>query len=282
MSPETAMLRIGQIDYANCFPIFNSLKNSHPPGSYSFIKGVPSELNAMLSSGQLDVCPSSSIEYARHPEKYLILKNLSISSIGPVKSVFLFSRFPIENLDGKTIGLTGESATSVNLLKIALGVFYKFSNSYVKLENASIGALDDFPAILLIGDTALKTGLHDVKDVYAYDLGEIWYQMTGLPFVFALWIIREETVRNAKREVAALYGRLCRAKNHACKSFESCAGDFGQEWIKKNELVNYWTAMSYDLTPGHIEGLQLFYRFSAGLRLIEKEPRIRLYPGNCV
>jgi chorismate dehydratase len=279
MRTETSFLRIGQIDYANCFPIFCCLKNINPESSYTFIKGVPSELNSMLSSGQLDICPSSSIEYARHPDKYLILKDLSISSIGKVKSVFLFSRSSIENLDGKTLGLTGESATSVNLLKITLGRFYKFHNSYVKIEKASIDALDDFPAILLIGDTALKTGLQGIKGVYAYDLGDIWFRNTGLPFVFALWIIRKEAVMKTRREAFSLYSRLCMAKQHAYKSFESCAEHFGNEWIGRNELINYWKTISYDLTSNHIEGLQLFYRYSADLGLIEKEPPIRIFPG---
>jgi chorismate dehydratase len=281
MSPDTEILRIGQIDYANCFPIFNCLKNTNPECSYAFIKGVPSELNSMLSSGRLDLCPSSSIEYARHPNNYLILKDLSISSIGRVKSVFLFSRFPIENLDGKTLGVTGESATSVNLLKIALGKFCKFHNTYVKIENASIDALDDFPAVLLIGDTALRAGLQDMKDVHAYDLGDIWFKNTGLPFVFALWIIREETVLKAKREAISLYSRLCHAKMHAYKTFESCADDFGMEWIGKSELINYWQTISYDLTPRHIEGLRLFYHLSADLGLIDREPPIRIFPDNC-
>jgi chorismate dehydratase len=280
MSHDSAILRIGQIDYANCYPIFRSLINSNPENNYTFVKGVPSELNSLLSSGQLDICPSSSIEYARHPDKYLILRDLSISSIGRVKSVFMFSRFPIENLNGKTVGLTGESATSVNLLKITLGEFYKFHNSYVKIENASIDALDDFAAILLIGDTALKAGLNVIEDVYVYDLGEIWLKNTGLPFVFALWIIREEAVQRAKMEVISLYSRLCHAKQQAYGSFENYAEDFGMDWIGKNELINYWKTISYDLTTSHIEGLQLFYHLSTNLGLVEKEPLIRIFPEN--
>jgi chorismate dehydratase len=107
----------------------------------------------MLLSGQLDVCPSSSIEFAKHPESYLILKDLSISSIGRVKSVYLLSRLPIENLDQQTLGLTGESDTSVNLLKIILHKFYGHRNSFETLRISTPEALSDFPAILLIGDS---------------------------------------------------------------------------------------------------------------------------------
>ncbi len=112
------MLRIGRIDYANCTPIFHGLQELATGEEYQFIGGVPSRLNALLAAGEIDACPSSSIEYALHPERYLILPDISISSIGAVGSVLLFSRIPIEDLHGQTILLSSESATSVNLLRI--------------------------------------------------------------------------------------------------------------------------------------------------------------------
>ena len=114
------MLRIGQIEYANCTPLFHVLREQFPGSGYEFVTGVPAELNRMLLAGEIDVCPSSSIEYAYHPDRYTILPHLSISSIGAVASVLLFSKVPVEELDGLKIRLSSESATSVNLLKILL------------------------------------------------------------------------------------------------------------------------------------------------------------------
>jgi chorismate dehydratase len=232
----------------------------------------------MLSSGQLDICPSSSIEFAKHPQKYLILRNLSISSIGQVNSVFLFSRLPIEKLNGQTVGLTKESDTSVNLLKIILQKFYNYHNSYSKVTDSTIDTLNDFSAILLIGDSALREGLHKVNDVYAYDLGDLWYRHTGLPFVFALWIVREDIVLEERNNVINLYTELCNAKHRAYSSFEKLVESFGNEWIGREELIKYWQTISYDLTPHHLEGLGKFYSYSAELGLIERDPQIRLFP----
>ena len=86
------MLKIGQIDYANCTPLFHVLREQFPCSGYEFVAGVPAELNRLLLSGEIDVCPSSSIEYAYHPELYTILPQLSISSIGAVASVLLWVR----------------------------------------------------------------------------------------------------------------------------------------------------------------------------------------------
>ncbi len=232
----------------------------------------------MLSSGCLDICPSSSIEFAKHPDKYLILKNLSISSIGQVKSVFMFSRLPIEKLNGLTIGLTKESDTSINLLKIILQKFYSFHNSYSKIKDSSIDTLDDFNAILLIGDSAIKAGIRKTKDVFVYDLGDLWYKHTGLPFVFALWILREDAVQREIKYTFNLYTELCNAKQCAYKSYDKLAETFGNEWIGREELINYWRTISYDLTPDHLEGLRKFYRYSSELGLIEGEPQLRIFP----
>jgi chorismate dehydratase len=274
------ILRIGQIEYANCVPIYAYLQNAYPASDYRYIKGVPSELNSKLFLGQLDVCPSSSIEFAKHPESYLILNDLSISSVGRVKSVYLFSKLPIESLDQQTVGLTGESDTSVNLLKIILRKFYGHRNTYEKLRIPTPDALSDLPAILLIGDSALKAGLHRNSGIYAYDLGELWDNNTGLPFVFALWIAREETVSKKRECVHVLYTKLCEAKHGASGMLTKFAESFNKEWISTDELIAYWKTISYDLTSRHLDGLLAFYRFSAELGLIEAVPPIRFFPGS--
>src|SRR4051794_23046562 len=106
-------LRIGKISYVNCAPIFAAHKELFPGSKYDFVEGVPSRLNRLLSQGEIDLCPSSSIEYAQRFRRYYLLPGLSISSFGAVKSVLLFSRIPLESLDGTTVGLTAESDTSV-------------------------------------------------------------------------------------------------------------------------------------------------------------------------
>jgi chorismate dehydratase len=270
-------LRVGQISYANCTPIFVCLKNFHDCSNYRFVHGTPSRLNSMLATGEIDICPSSSIEFAKHPQKYLILPNISISSDVQVKSVLLFSRLPIEEINRQNIGLTDESATSVNLLKIILRRFYCYENSYHTLNMSSTAALADYPAILLIGDAALKEGIHRSEGTYVYDLGELWHRFTGLPFVFALWLVREETVARQKSEVETFYSSLCHSKKMAGSSFDAIASSCREDWISENEIIEYWKTISYDLTSRHVEGLQTFFRYAADLSIIDHVPDIRLF-----
>lgn len=267
------MLRIGRITYANCSPIFHELQKQAPGEDYQFIGGVPSHLNALLAAGEIDVCPSSSIQYALHPERYLILPDLSISSIGAVASVLLFSRIPIEELDGHTILLSSESATSVNLLRILLKKRFGCTCSFSVSDQPLDSALREAPAMLLIGDTALRASLRET-DLHVYDLGELWHEWTGLPFVFALWFCGRRVAKDRYTEVTRLARHLIASKEHACADLESIAQSSSEaQWMGRDRLVAYWRDnISYDLDSRHLDGLTLFYRYCTELGLLPAEP----------
>lgn len=268
------MLRIGRISYANCTPIFHALEELYGDCGYEYIAGVPARLNDLLKKGEIDVCPSSSIEFARHIDDYLILPGISISSYGPVKSVLLFSKLPIEELDGSKILLSSESATSVNLLKILLEKRYSCNCSY-QVATESPLFKTGFPAMLLIGDSALKQ-LQSTSDLLVYDLGEIWYRWTGLPFVFALWLVNMRSVKEQGEKVRMLAGQLVQAKKYAAENLEKIAENSADaEWWGRKPLVEYWERnISYDLNETYCEGLNLFYKYSAEMGLIRQAPKL--------
>jgi chorismate dehydratase len=271
------MIRIGQIDYANCTPIFTALQEKFGGENYTFVKGVPAKLNGMLNRGEIDVCPASSIEYGKFPGRYLLLPEISISSIGAVKSVLLFSRVPISELDGACIALTTESETSVNLIRIILAKCYGFANTFERSTLPVRDALAQFSAMLLIGDAALKENL-DSRGCYVYDLGELWLDFTGLPFVFALWMVTREAAEQKTVEVRMLAERLHAAKHYAYETYEAIAERcIEREWLGKSALVDYWRTISYDLTPLHLEGVATFFRYASELGLLETEPEIKVF-----
>lgn len=260
------MLKIGQIDYANCTPLFHVLREQFPCSGYEFVAGVPAELNRLLLSGEIDVCPSSSIEYAYNPECYTILPQLSISSIGAVASVLLFSKVSVEKLDGRKILLSSESATSVNLLKILLGRRFGCSCIYEIARSGATVADGDSSALLLIGDSALRTAL-EKSDMYVYDLGEMWYSWTGLPFVFALWLCRNEVADGLELKVLAR--QLIRAKNLVPSLLEQIAASAKEAgWMGHDRLLSYWRDnISYQLDDRAQAGLMLYFAtcFECGL-----------------
>jgi len=270
-------LAVGHITYANCVPFFHYLAEVGFRGR--IVEGVPAELNRLLSTGAIDVSPSSSFEYACRWQDYLLLPGHSISSCGPVRSVLLFAARPIEELEGAEIALTGESATSVNLLHILLGEFYGFRKVTYRVPERPVEALiaEGVPA-LLIGDRALRAALGATGKVY--DLGELWYRFTGLPFVFALWILCREAAQTKQQEVTALLRQLTASRSRAFASLETVAAATPErQWMGEPGLVAYWRCMSYELDERHLAGLRHFFTLAVKYGLLKAQPEIRFFAG---
>lgn len=262
------LLRIGRIRYANLFPIFYMLERSADCSAYEFVEGVPSVVNRLLREGDIDISPSSSIEYLRNEERYTVLDGHSISSAGPVGSILLFSRRPIETLNGLIVLASSQSETSVALLEIVLNKFYDLDCPLKSTSEPLEKAIETHTAYLLIGDDALREALKWPK-LYIYDLGDIWHKNTGLPFVFALWIARNDW----SMEEPALFERFRKdldvAKVGALKNLRTIAGESPLlSMLSEDEIVSYWKGISYDLDEEHKKGLKLFRKYAEELKLL--------------
>jgi chorismate dehydratase len=262
-------LKVGRIPFANLFPIFYTLEKEFDCSCYEFVEGVPSSLNAMLREGSVDLSPSSSIEYLHNPLLYGYVDGISVSSKGPVGSIFLFSKRPIGSLSGCTIYVTSQSETSIALLHIVLRRFYGISCPLTVSENPESMYAEAF---LLIGDEALKyhsgMKIQDAKiqdvvgSVFVYDLGEIWHQKTGLPFVFALWIVRKELYHpdDARHDLFVKFaGDLLKAKEESLNNLHEIAGHSPMKaFMTEEAIINYWNKLDYELSDEHKKGLYLF------------------------
>jgi len=269
-------LKIGRIPYANFYPIFYYFDRECKNSAYKFVKGVPSKVNRMLREGELDISPSSSIEFLRNRSEYLILPWFSINSSGCINSILLFSKCPIQELGGKDIALSSESETSAALLKIILKEFLSLKCRFSTVDRRSVkNILSSFSAVLHIGDTAMREAkklsagaIHESPpQLYIYDLGELWFKYTGLPFVFALWIVRKSAASEKKELVKKFSSDLLKAKKYARRQFPLIAGETPQrKWLSEKELIDYWKTISYDFTEKQMEGLNLFEKYLRKLR----------------
>jgi chorismate dehydratase len=268
---KNGKLNVGRIPYANLFPIFHYLERNGNKEKYRFVNGAPSELNKMLRHGELDISPSSSVEYLKNKSQYRILPYLSISSSGPINSIFLFTKFPIEELGGKHIAVTSDSDTSTALLKVILKEFLSLDCTFEPTQKINVNdLLSTYAAALHIGDTAmtegkkLRNGMSDsIPGLNIYDLGELWHTYTGLPFVYALWVIRKESIDKKDDLIRDLSDELLNAKQFSSQKLSAIAKDAPHnKWIKEEELVRYWKDISYDFTRKHMEGLELFEKYA--------------------
>lgn len=260
-------LKIGRFLYSNLFPIFYMLERECDCSGYEFIEGVPSELNRKIHSGEIDVSPSSSIEYLRNPWRYDLIGNHSISCRGPVRSIFLFSKRPVEALGGMTILTTSQSETSVALLRIILKKFIGIDAGLTSSSDPIEKAMDRAEAYMLIGDDALVQAMR-WPHLHRYDLGDLWFRHTGLPMTFALWIAGRECCTEG--ELLAQFRKdLDKAKALALRNLEAIAGASPLKGLlTAEELVQYWEGISYDFTAEHQAGLDLFKQYAGELGIL--------------
>lgn len=187
-------LRIGCVKYLNSRPLIHAYDGE-------VIYDHPSALAREISRGQLDagLVPIFEALGARH---YAVVDDVAIACDGPVYSVFLAHRVPLAQL--RTVAVDPASLTSVHMLKVLLAEFHGVRPQFVDAaENAA-----NADAELWIGNQAIDFR-HEHRDCEFLDLGEEWRRCTGLPFVFAVWMLRPDLERIG--EVAAAFRELKRA-----------------------------------------------------------------------
>src|SRR2546429_194294 len=256
-------MRIGRIGYINCAPVYGAIDRgvvALPPGG-ELVTGTPAELNDLLVAGELDVSVISAIEYARHSKDLVLLPELAISCDGPVRSVALFSRRTVGQLDGRTVLLSASSRTSVALLELLCGDVWKVRPHFAeaRAEAGDLDALEGLPhdAVLVIGDAALLLAARHAYP-HRYDLGEEWKRWTGLPFVFAVWAARR--VANAGSTKQA-HASLLASRAWGLEHLDALATDASRvTGVAVPACREYLGGLDYALTYKHLAGLTDFFR----------------------
>lgn len=254
-------MRLGRIPWINCYPVYGAMDRGLVDCGAELVTGTASDLNDLLAAGELDVSVVSAVEYARDAGSYHLLPDLAISCDGPVHSVKLFSRRPLQDLDGATVLLSSSSRTSVLLLELLCRHRWKVSPrlATVRAEATDLDALAHFPhdAVLVIGDAALVLAS---RGGYAWsaDLGAEWKAWTGLPFVFAVWAARRAA---SARQVQALHESLCASRDWGLAHLDLLAD---QAWattgIDRGVCRAYLGDLDYRFTYRHLAGLTDFFR----------------------
>ncbi|MEF2230049.1 MAG: menaquinone biosynthesis protein [Pseudodesulfovibrio sp.] len=273
-------VRLGRIGYLNVLPIHYPLETGVIPNDFEIVAGPPAELNRFMDAGRLDISGCSSIEYARHPEKYYLIPDIAIGSRGPVQSVLLLSRGPVELLDGKTILVSAQTHTSAALLRVLLAELWQVESGYVTGDaTARLDAGQRPEAILCIGDEALNLRHHPDYPVRT-DLGEAWRELTGEPFIFGVWIASRSSFTRDEARVRRACETLMAARRWGTDHLaEICVLAAQGSRLSQREMCSYFVGLLYDFGEPEVRGLTLFYERLAKHGIIDRVPPITFLPG---
>ncbi len=269
------MIKLGHIIYSNCFPPHAAIVTQKLAFPFKLVEGIPTQLNRLLYEASIDVSPSSSIEYAMNPGRYILLPDLSITSKKKVMSILLESTVPIGDLNNKVVALTTASATSVVLLRILLELRYGVNPGYILYDQGVEDPSDKSDAMLTIGDLAIQR-LATSTYPHRYDLGELWHEFTGLPFVFALWQVNDR--KNIHKELGRLYDILMESKAYGLAHLKELAETYaGRFNLPASVLYDYWNLFSYSFGEEEQKGLLTYYGYAAEIGAIEAVTDLRFW-----
>ena len=251
MSSMSTPLRVGRIPYLNSEPFYYGL-GSEPEADALIAVELhslpPRAMGEAARRGELDAGPFSLVDCFGLRGEFEPL-GLGIAARGPVGSVLLFARRPLEALTGALIGVSDATVTSAALLRVLLAHRYEVRpRAYVHPSEAR-------DALLLIGDEALTfpEGLPHLP--YRYDLAEEWFHWQGLPFVFALWMVRRDLPPAAKDALSSLLGRQLERNGRRLEAIVRSRSDLG---LAEARAVEYLAAFRYRLGPEEERAIERF------------------------
>lgn len=255
---QIAAVRLGAVSYLNSRPLVENL-SSLLPGSEIRLD-YPSRLADALARRELDIALIPSIEYFRG-SGYEIVSDACVAARGEVLSVKLYCR--VHPGDIRRLALDEGSRTSATLSKVILAERYGAFPESEPLSMESMTTDSTADAVLLIGDRAMKAPEESFVEVM--DLGEMWYDWTGLPFVFAMWVAHQNA------ELNGVACALQKARDCGLEQVDRIAAEAAPRLGISEQLGRHYLTsnLHYRMTSAERSGLQLFHELASQHNLVD-------------
>lgn len=262
-------MRISAISYLNTAPLMWDFEQGEAGKHFEISYTIPSNCAAELAQGEADIGIIPAAAYTTIPN-LRIIPNVAIASKRAVRSILLVSHKPIEKIE--TVALDTSSLTSVALTRVLFEKFWGGQRAFSSHAPDLDAMLNQNDAALLIGDPALKI---DRSEYRTWDLAEEWIRLTGKPFVFAFWAVREAALERAELDLASLFQV---SRDHGLEALHvqqiaelwaprvGISEDVAREYLSSN--------IYYFLDDACLEGLRLFYQYSRECGALPEAPAL--------
>lgn len=262
--------KLGAVSFLNTKPLIYGLEKNLFPHKFEIVKAIPSSLAVQLNAGKLDVALIPSIAYARNSPTLRIVPDCGIIAHGAVNSIRLYFNKDLKSI--RTVALDISSMTSVVLTKIILAERYEIKPEFIAAEPDVGKMLSAADAALVIGDAALfKT---ESAGMDYLDLAEEWRDMTGLPFVFAVWAGRDGAIDLDDTQA------IISSKNLGLDNIDAVCEAAAAEYNTEVGLVkSYLTEnIQFNLGEEEIAGMRQYFELAYFHGALEYMPLLNFYP----
>ncbi len=260
---------VAAVSFLNARPLIEGLDEE--PG-IRLVTDVPSRLLETLIEDRASVALCPVIDFQLAPSELSIVPAGAIGSDGPTLTVRVFSKVPMAEVT--EVHTDGDSHTSVALLAVVFDQLYGRLPKVKALESSDVNGSEAPPAtVLLIGDKVVRNEPDPLLYPHQLDLGEAWYRITGLPFVFACWMARADNDLGNLPDILNRYRDLNRSR--VAKIAETHAKASG--WPEGLAAAYLGRILRYDIGSRELEAIELFWKRCHKLGLIRQLRPMNLY-----
>jgi chorismate dehydratase len=264
-------LRISVISYLNTAPLIWDFEHGPPGRQFDISYTVPSSCARALETGTADIGIIPAAAYTLIPNLEII-PGVAIASRRAVRSILLVSKVPIDKIH--TVALDTSSMTSVALTKVLFEKWLGGGRVFTPMAPDIEKMLAEHDAGLVIGDPALQI---DRSRYLSVDLAEEWIRFTGKPFVFAIWAVREQALKEGDPalDLATIFRQ---SRDHGLQADH--LDEIAREWaprlaIDPADARSYLADnIYYYLDDECLEGMQLFYQYAAEIGVLPRSPKM--------
>jgi chorismate dehydratase len=263
----TPPVRLGAVGYLNARPLTWALERA--PERWQIRYDVPAVCSELLHAREVDLGLIPSFDYLKASD-YRLVPGVGIGSRGPVASVALFTRVPLDGI--RRIALDSSSRTSVALVKVLCRHRFHIAPEFVSHGPDLDAMTRGSDAALLIGDPALEAD-HEALGLLKVDLGAEWTAMTGLPFVYAAWTGRAGAITPADVRL------LQDAQGDGVRSLGVIATEYGggNAAVAARAATYLRNNVKYGLGSDDVRGLQMFLDYAADLGLAPRKRPLEFF-----
>ncbi|MGW7020421.1 MULTISPECIES: menaquinone biosynthetic enzyme MqnA/MqnD family protein [Streptomyces] len=255
--------RVGHIQFLNCMPLYWGLARTGTLLDLDLTKDTPEKLSEQLVRGELDIAPITLVEFLRAADDLVAFPDLAVGCDGPVMSCVIVSQKPLDQLDGARVALGSTSRTSVRLAQLLLAEKIGVQPDYYTCPPDLGVMMQEADAAVLIGDAALRANLHDGPrlGLEVHDLGQMWKDWTGLPFVFAVWATRREYLEREPLVVQKVHEAFLASRDLSLEEVAKVAEQAARwETFDEPVLERYFTTLDFRFGPAQLGGVTEFAR----------------------
>ncbi|MEU6807004.1 menaquinone biosynthetic enzyme MqnA/MqnD family protein [Streptomyces neyagawaensis] len=255
--------RVGHIQFLNCLPLYWGLARTGTLLDFELTKDTPEKLSEQLVRGDLDIGPITLVEFLRNADDLVAFPDIAVGCDGPVMSCVLVSQVPLERLDGARVALGSTSRTSVRLAQLLLAENVGVRPSYYTCPPDLSLMMQEAEAAVLIGDAALRANLLDgpAYGLQVHDLGAMWKEWTGLPFVFAVWAARRDYLERNPQVTRQVHEAFLASRDLSLVEVAKVAEQAARwEAFDEQVLERYFTTLDFRFGDPQLRAVTEFAR----------------------